>query len=185
MTAREKIQEQRHDGTENNHADPEHHGMRTADQSFCTGSGAGKRGTEGNVDKGKNGKQFCNFNPEGSSSAPANGIRIDPFHDHEKFNTADGAGHAGHDPKQRNQSGIPQRDADSLCQKKTGINRAENTQRSKDSVEPIGLGHVLPVFTLENDLGADHGVEHRADAQQREQADADEHPGLEVKGKVS
>ena len=79
MAACQQIQEQRHDRTENNHADPEHHGMRTADQSFCTGSGTGKRGTQSNVDKGKNGEQFCNFNPEGSSSAPANGIRIDPF----------------------------------------------------------------------------------------------------------
>ena len=184
MAACQQIQEQRHDRTENNHADPEHHGMRTADQSFCTGSGTGKRGTQSNVDKGKNGEQFCNFNPEGSSSAPANGIRIDPFHDHEKFNTADGTGHAGHDPKQRNQSGIPQRDADGLSQEEAGINRAANAQRSKNSVEPIGLSHVLPVFTLENDLGADHGIEHGTDAQQRKQTNADEHPRLEIKGKV-
>ena len=58
MAACQQIQEQRHDRTENNHADPEHHGMRTADQSFCTGSGTGKRGTQSNVDKGKNGEQF-------------------------------------------------------------------------------------------------------------------------------
>ena len=106
------------------------------------------------------------------------------FHDHEKFNTADGTGHAGHDPKQRNQSGIPQRDADGLSQEEAGINRAANAQRSKNSVEPIGLSHVLPVFTLENDLGADHGIEHGTDAQQRKQTNADEHPRLEIKGKV-
>ncbi len=69
-----------------------------------------------NMDESKNCKQFGDFNPEGGSTAPADSIRINQFENHEQFDATNGTCHSGHDPQQRNQSGIPKRNAYSLSQ---------------------------------------------------------------------
>mgnify|MGYP000281996075 CR=1 FL=1 len=71
-----------------------------------------------NVHKGKDREKFSRFRPQSRTATPEHFVCRNLSRDHHQFDGTNSRGHTGHDPQQRNQSGVPERDTNGLRKQK-------------------------------------------------------------------
>ena len=177
MLAGNQVNRQRHDRTEENDAQPEHHRIRAIDQRLGTDAGGCRRRTQSHVHKGKDREKFRRFRPQSRTATPEHFVCRNLSRDHHQFDGTDGRGHTGHDPQQRNQSGVPERDTNGLRKQKARVDRNNDTQCHRDVVKEVAQHEV---FAALEHTGQRQSVKHCCAALQREQHHADHHPAAEV-----
>ena len=175
------VHDERHHDADKDGAAPEERGLRARNECFRARSGT-RRSRESRLHERKEHERFGNVRDVGGGREAVRRTDVELLAAFEHFNETEGAGKARKEPENRKRRGVPERNARRLREKKARVRGRGDAKNGIEPSDDVALKErfvLVPGFLLL--CGDDEErLDHRHDAEDRKDADADEHPAAEV-----